>query len=233
MNLRSMSVVLLSSIALACGGDSSTGVNGGSITLSASQATAVMTKITQVTPLHGDIAWLADSANLVLRSGAVAERVDINTNLGSGPFYAVGLQRAVQSGSSRFSTFDIIAFNDPSNPTDFIIIDGFRIGTTSPPTSVTGAFGGSLLNGHLFHVSGNSVSSWRAAVGTGTLSTGSIGSACSGFQGDATVSCTQADLVAAFTIDLALADLGSPTTSDRSAVLATKSVPGIILNFHF
>ncbi len=233
MNLRSGSVVLASAIVLACGGDSSTGVNGGSITLSASQAAAVMTKIIQIAPQRADIAWLADSANLVLRSGAVAERVDINTDFAAGPFYAVGLQRAIQNSLSPYSTFNFIAFNDPSNPTDFVLVYGVKVGATSPPTSVSGDFGSSIMNAYLFHVSGSSVSAWRAAVGTGTLSTGNTGTACPGFQGDATVTCSQADLVAAFRIDLALADLGNPSSADKSAALTTKTVPGIILNFHF
>lgn len=234
MNLRSLSAGLASLLVLGCGGgDKTTGVTGHSVKLSATQASALMTKVVQIAPLHSSIAWLADSANLVLRSGAVAMQVDIATNLGSGPFYAVGLQRAVQTSPNSFSTFDLIAFNDPDNPTDFIIVDGFKSGTSTPPTSVTGSFGGATVNGHLFHIAGNSISSWRASAGTATLARGTFATACEGFQGDATVTCTQANLNASFSIDLALADVGSATTDDKTAVLSSIPVPGIILNFHF
>ena len=124
--------------ALGCGSDKVVGP-ASQITLSAAQATVLMNKIGQFAPLHNQIAWLADSANLVIKSGSQVDLILVSTNLAPGPFYAVGLQRAVQLTGSSFSTFDLIAFNDPSNPTDFIVIDGYNSGSGAPPTSTSAA----------------------------------------------------------------------------------------------
>ena len=237
MNLGRLSFGFTSVLVLGCGGEKSTGVGSGSITLSAAQATALMTKIELIAPLKSDLAWLADSANLVLRSGAVAERIALTTNLSpGGPFYAVGLQRKIQSAANTFSTFDLIAFNDPSNPTEFLIVNGFKSSTTTPPASVSGSFGGATIHGHLFRVVGNSLSAlthWTATLGTASFSTGAVGSACTEFQDDVHVTCSQADLNVSFSIDLAPADLGAPETDDRTAALGATTVPGILLSFHY
>jgi len=192
-----------------------------------------MARITELAPVHPELAWLADSANLVLKSGAEADVIPITTDLAAGPFYAVGLQRGVQVSAIAFSTFDLIAFNDPSNPTDFIIVDGFMSGTGTPPTSASGAFGGSAVNGHFFHVAGNTVTAWRAQVGTATLSTGPVGNSCTGFASTMSVTCAQSALTAEFTIDSAVQDSGVQTSGTRSASLAATSVAGILLSYSF
>lgn len=225
-------LVVGSLFVIGCGSDS-TGTHGPTVTLSAAEATVLMARITELAPVHPELAWLADSANLVLKSGAEADVIPLTTDLAAGPFYAVGLQRGVQVSANAFSTFDLIAFNDPSNPTDFIIVDGFMTGTGTPPTSASGAFGGSAMNGHLFHVAGNTVTAWRAQGGTGTLSTGSVGSACTGFQSTATVTCAQSALTAEFNFDSAVQDGGVQTSGTRSASLAATTVAGILLSYHF
>jgi hypothetical protein len=227
----SVGLVVGSLFAIGCGSDT-TGTHGPTVTLTAAQATILMARITELAPVHPELAWLADSANLVLRSGAEADVIPLTTDLAAGPFYAVGLQRGVQVSAIAFSTFDLIAFNDPSNPTDFIIVDGFMTGTAGPPpTSASGAFGGSAVNGHLFHVAGNTVTAWRAQAGTATLSTGSVGASCAGFQSTAAVTCAQSSLTAEFAISSALENGGGQTS--RSASLAATTVAGILLSYHF
>jgi len=228
----SVGLVVGSLFAVGCGSDS-TGPHGPAVTLTEAQATVLMARITELAPVHPELAWLADSANLVLRSGAEADVISLTTDLGAGPFYAVGLQRGVQVSFSTYSTFDLIVFNDPSNPTDFIIVDGFESGTGTPPTSVTGAFGGAV-NGHLFHVAGNTVTAWRAQGGTATLSTGSIGNPCTGFaSGIGTITCAQAALTAEFNINSAMQDSGAQTSGTRSASLAATTVAGILISYGF
>jgi len=224
-------LVVSSLFAVGCGSDSA-GPHGPSVTLTAADATVLMARITELAPVHPELAWLADSANLVLKSGAEADVIPLTTDLAAGPFYAVGLQRGVQVSAIAFSTFDLIAFNDPSNPTDFIIVDGFMSGTGTPPTSASGAFGGAV-NGHLFHVAGNTVTAWRAQGGTATLSTGSAGNACAGFASNAGVTCAQSGLTVEFTIDSAVQDSGVQTSATPSASLATTTVAGILLSYHF
>ena len=229
----SVGLVVGSLFAIGCGSDA-TGPRGPALTLTAAQATVLMARITELAPVHPELAWLADSANLVLRSGAEADVIPLTTDLAAGPFYAVGLQRGVQVSASSFSTFDLIVFNDPSNPTDFIIVDGYMTGTGTPPTSVTGAFGGSAMNGYLFHVAGNTVTAWRAQAGTATLSTGPVGNPCTGFvSGIGTITCAQSALTAEFNIDSAVQDSGVQTSGTRSASLAATTVAGILLSYHF
>jgi hypothetical protein len=232
MRLRCASVglVVSSLFVLGCGSDSATGP-AATLTLDANQAGAVMNKIVQIAPLHAEIAWLADSANLVLKSGAEADLIPLSITTAAGPFYAVGLQRRVQLSASSFSTFDLIAFNDPSNPTDFIIIDGFNSGTGPPPTSTTGAFDGPV-NGYIFHIDGSTVSAWRAGLGTGTLSGGAPGNACTGFQGSTGITCAQASLTATFSITGAFQDAGPSSNSIAQATLGTSTVAGIVLNYN-
>jgi len=219
----------MSSFALGCGGDNSTGP-ATTLTLSATQATVLMNKIIQIAPINTEISWLADSANLVLTSGAEADLIPLSITTGAGPFYAVGLQRRVQLTGSSFSTFDLIAFNDPSNPTDFLIVDGYSSGTSTPPTSTSGAFDG-LINGYLFHLDGSTISAWRAALGSGTLTGGAPGSSCAGFQSSAGVTCAQASLNAAFTITGAFQEAGPTSSTLAQASLASSTVSGIVLNY--
>jgi hypothetical protein len=227
----SVGLVVGSLFAIGCGSDT-TAPHGPTITLTAAEATVLMDRITQLAPVHPELAWLADSANLVLKSGAEADVIPLTTDLAAGPFYAVGLERGVQVSISSFSTFDLIAFNDPSNPTDFIIVDGFTAGTGTPPTSASGDFGGAV-NGHLFHVAGNTVTAWRAQGGTAALSTGAVGDACTGFVSNVAVTCAQSTLTAEFTIGTAVQDSGPQTSGTRSASLAATTVAGILLSYHF
>jgi hypothetical protein len=217
------------SFTLACGSDKATGPEN-QIILSAAQATALMNKITQFAALQTEIAWLGDSANLVLKSGAEADLIPVSTNLGPGPFYAVGLQRAVQLPTNPFSTFDLIAFNDPSNPTDFIMVDGYIQGSGAPPTSVSGVFDGPV-NGYFFHTEGSTVTAWRAALGTAALSRGGSGGGCTGFQSSSGVTCTLADLTTSFTVTAAFQDAGPQSNAIVQASLNTTTVAGILLSF--
>ena len=231
-NRLSAQLIVLSLAIFGCGSDTPTGT--GSVDhLTEAQASALMTRITQLAPVHPELSWLADSADLVLRSGAEVDIVNLNTDLGTGPFYAVGLQRAVVNPSNSFGTFDIIIFNDPSNPTDFIIVDGYASGTgTTPPQTASGSFGGQTVNAHLFKVVGNTVSAWRAQTGTATLSTGTLGDACPGFPTGPTVSCAQSQLLVDFAIDVARHDNGVQPTDTRYGQLLHVAVPGIRLHFH-
>lgn len=207
---------------------------GAAIHLSAAQAALLVSRVGQIAPVHPELAWLRDSVSLVLTSGAEADRIEVVTDLGQGPFYAVGLQRAISTTFNSFATFDLIAFNDPSNPTDFIIVDGYAPGAgTSPPRSVTGSFGTSTASGHLFHVAGSAVSAWRAEGGTASFSTGIAGGACLGFQARAGVSCAQSALEGSFAITVARRDDGGQPVDTRTASLASIDVAGILLSMEF
>jgi hypothetical protein len=227
-------VSIVASIFLAACGDPISPVAGGpSIKLSAQQAATVTSRITQLAPVHPELAWLGDSISLVIKTGVEVDSVDLATDLGAGPFYAIALQRAITTSINATATFDVILFNNPSNPTDFIIADGWsQLPVRTPPTSVSGAFGAQLTNSgvtaHLFHVAGGAVTAWRAATGTAAFTSGAEGGACPSFTATSGVTCSTTGLHASFVIGSATHDNGSSADS-RSASLVAVDVPGILL----
>src|SRR5437867_10302018 len=232
----SATLATLSSLLVGCSDSSGPTTDGARIQLTAAQAALLVSRVSQIAPVHPELAWLGDSVSLVLKSGAFADRIDVTTDLGAGPFYAVGLQRAIATSTAQ-ATFDIIAFNDPSNPTDFIIVDAWtRAANSTPPSSAGGPFGQSSdlqVSGHLFHVSGNTVTAWRAESGAASFVGGAAAGVCDGFQPASGVTCAQSALQATFTIAVARHDGGVQPADTRTASLAATAVTGILLTFHF
>ncbi|HYV95945.1 MAG TPA: hypothetical protein VE967_00670 [Gemmatimonadaceae bacterium] len=218
----------------ACGGDSPTDTTSqGTVQLSAQQATVIKTRIAQLAPVHPELAWLADTIQYVISGGTEIKEAPI-TGAGTGPFYAVSLQRTITTSFSATAAFDAIFFNDPSNPTDFIIASGW-IGTSNdePPGSVSGTFGAptanSTVNAHFFHVSGSTVTSWTATAGTASFSmgTGHTGP-CDGIADTPTVLCQPVDLNVTFNITNAMPDV--PTiSSTRAAAISQAAIGGIVI----
>ncbi|MGH7623902.1 MAG: hypothetical protein ACREOJ_01120, partial [Gemmatimonadaceae bacterium] len=222
----------------ACSSDSTGPINGQPIHLTQAEVSALESQVTKLAPVFPELAFLADSVSVVLQAGAEADPVDITTDLGAGPFYAVGLQRAFSNGATSFTTFDFIAFNDPANPTDFIIVDGYAPGDgPTTPQSASGSFGdassGIVFTGHLFHVSDNVVLAWRALAGTASMATGTTGGDCVAFQGTAGVTCTQAAMQASIEITQSEPQSATQGGESRSASLSSASVAGVLLSFEF
>lgn len=204
------------------------------IQLSSAQATAIRNRIVQIAPIHSELAFLADTIALVVGTGLEVSQVDVTTNADDGPFYAVSLQRTIRAGTANSAAFDVILFNDPSNPTAFIIANGWTNPNTNTdsPTSVSGTFGSpsatSIVNAHFFRVEGSTVTSWRATDGTATFSLGSTAGTCPSVPDATGITCQGAELDVAFDIITAMSD--NPAVSlTRSASLSTTSVGGIII----
>jgi hypothetical protein len=196
-------------------------------------------RVATIAPVHPELAWLADSISLVISAGVEVDSVGLTTNLGGGPFYAVALQRAITlTGLNSSATFDAIFFNDPSNPTDFLIVDGWKQNNSAAiPTSVSGSFNNpqttQTLNAHFFHVNGTTVTAWRGTAGTATLTSGTTSTnSCLNITALGSATCSTTALTTAFTISTALADNGSALDT-KNATLSTTDLPGIRLTFHF
>lgn len=234
MNTRGRLIpMFVAAICEACGGSTAPVAGGASIKLSAQQAATVTSRITQLAPVHPELSWMADSISLVIKAGVEVDSVGISTSLGVGPFYAIALQRSITTSSTSSASFDVILFNNPSNPTDFIIADGWsRSSTRTPATSVAGSFGASSGNSsvtaHLFQVAGGTVTAWRAVSGTASFASGQTGSACPSFTPTSGVTCSTTGLHASFVIGSATRDNGSSADA-RSATLTPVDVPGILL----
>lgn len=220
----------------ACTNDDPAGPDGeGSIELSPAQVTAIRNAVVELAGVDAELAWLADTIDIIVSAGVTATEVDVTTDLADGPFYAVSLQRTITTNTTATAAFDVILFNNPSNPTDFIIANGWinpGSGDT-PPTTVSGTFGSpganSIVNAHLFHISGDDVQAWRAGSGTATFSYAAApAGTCSTVEDSESVTCDPADLTATFNVTNAAAD-GGGATGTRSASISASTVRGIII----
>jgi hypothetical protein len=218
----------------ACGANESIGPTTGElITLSAAQAAALVSKVESFGALDPNLASLSDTVEVVLKAGAEAKRIDVTTDLGSGPFWAVSLHMPNTISSPASSTFHVIAFNEPNNPTQFIILGGWAQGTgNNPPSTVNGSLSGpsatTSVTGHLFSVSGSQVSAWRATSGGSVLTSSATGQACTGFTGPGT--CVRGAMDVSFSIAGTIPDAGSAATGQRTASGTITSIPGIRLS---
>jgi hypothetical protein len=237
MHSLRMSVATFASLAILAGcGDAVTTSpppDGNTIVLSQAQAALIVQRVTMAAPTHPELAALADTINVIVKAGAEANRMDVTTNSGVETFYAVGLHRAVKQTPESHSTFHVIGFDDPSNPTSFLVLGGWRVTGANPPTSVTGSFAGpgtdNSVTGHLFSVSGSAISVWHAVQGTSTLAAAPGSEACVGFTPSPGVTCAQSELTATFAMTSASPDPGSSATGTRSASSSSQTLPGITL----
>jgi hypothetical protein len=213
-----------------CGGDTTSPTLGDQIQLTSTQTAALLARVEELAPVHPDLAWLADSAQLVLKTGATADRIHITVAGTEQSYYAVGLQRAIARPTNSFATFHLIAFSDPSNPTDWVIANGYASSAGStPPTSVTGSYGGDAVFTHLIHVDGHTATDWVATAGLASLANALTGSACSGFPTTQGVTCFESTLLASFNVTAASPQ--NQPSNTRTASLASVAVPGILLRF--
>lgn len=211
---------------------------GETIHLTNAQASALVSFMTTVSTASNDatLAALADSARFVLKSGAEAHQIDVTTDLGDGPYWAVSMQRThVGTGSSpqSWSTFHVIAFNEPNNVSRFIVLGGYSsVSGTTPPNSVSGSIGPSgtsSLTGHFFNVIGSQVSSWHANAGTVSLTATPASEACADFSAT-NMTCVKASMSLNFNIMGTVA--GNGTTGQRTGSTASaQTAPGVRLAF--
>ena len=226
--MRRRSFVIAAVIAFAgCGDDGITDPNPPIITLSAQQAAAIAARAEDIADVHPDLDWLADSIEVVVRAGAQAKRILVRENGEPVDLYAVSLQRDVRTSTSSFATWHLLAFDNASNPTVFVVANGFAQGSgTTPPTSVNGPFGGQSVHAHVIVINGSTIDDRRATTGGATFAAGTIGGACpvSGTP-PAGVSCNLAEMEVGFDI----VNVTPPYTTARTYNLLAVNVPGVKL----
>ena len=206
------------------------------INLTQAQAATLVSRMTSFSSTDASLAALGDSARFVLSAGAEARQINVTTDLGEGPYWAVSLHRSrVGTGASpqSWSTFHVIAFNEPNNPTRFIVLGGFnQVSGTTPPTSVSGPIGagaGGSLTAHLFSVSGTQVSAWHASGGTSSLNATPSLESCPGFSASG-MTCLKSTMTANFNITTTVPGNGTTGTRTMSTASA-QTAPGIRLAF--
>jgi hypothetical protein len=223
-----------SSLALAGCSESKTGPTTGElITLTSAQAAALVGRMESFGANDPTLAALADTVDVVIKAGAQARMIDVTTDLGSGPFWAVSLHMPNTISSPASSTFHIIAFNEPNNPTQFIILGGWQQATgANPPNTVTGSLSGptstTSVTAHLFSVSGSAVSAWHATAGSSYMTSATTSGSCVGFTGPGT--CAPATMDISFNISGSVAGAGTAATGQRTASGTVNGIPGIRLS---
>src|SRR5215208_1556856 len=105
---------------LSCGDSESTGPTGvpDKLSFTAAQVQSLDSTgqvIVQANPGDGNLKSLVDSTLMVLTAGVEAKRVNIVTNLTSAPLYVVGVHRAIARAGGSFSTWTLVAIDDPSH----------------------------------------------------------------------------------------------------------------------
>jgi len=156
---RATSVVAITALAslAACGSDN-TGPTLPSdvIQLTGGQVSALDSAVRAAVgsnPSNPDLKALLDSAIDALAAGVQAKRIDVNTDLTTAPLFFVGIHRAysIAAGGS-FSTWTVVAFDDPSHVSTMIDLGGFAPGGAAPPNSASGTIGGDGVgNARSFH----------------------------------------------------------------------------------
>lgn len=213
---------------VSCGDNGITDPNPPLITLSAQQAGTLVTHAEAIADLDPELQWLADSIEVVVRAGAQAKRIEVFENGEALGFYAVSLQRDVVTSTSSFATWHLIAFDNATDPSVFIVANGFAQGTgTTPPTSVNAGFGGQSVFAHIIILEDNlTVTDRRAVTGGASFSARSIGGACpvSGTP-PAGVTCNLAEMDVLFDI----VQVSPPAPAASTLHLLSVAVPGVKL----
>ncbi|HEX7940136.1 MAG TPA: hypothetical protein VF483_14205, partial [Gemmatimonadaceae bacterium] len=227
---RFLCMCVVSLAVSACGRDS-TAVEGATVvTLTEAQAAALVSKAQTMSTSSSDLAWLTDSIEVVLRAGEPALKVTITVDSVAKSYYAVGLMRQFAT-ANPFSTFHFIAFNDATNPTDFVLANAYSPATDSTaPNSTLGTFGGANAFGHIVHVSGSTVVDQVAHSGSALFQRVETGAACPGFVASVTVSCASATMLMQLNISFAtsVASFGDTHTATTGVPI----VPAVLLTFH-
>ena len=221
-----VSIALALSI-VACSDDPTEPVNGDVITLTQGQAVALVAKVESFGAQDATLIGLSDTVDVVIKAGAQARRIDVTSDIGSGSYWAVSLQ--VVAGTT--STFHVVAFDDPSNPTRFIILGGAVLGSATPVNSASGAIGTNgttSLTGHLLSTSGTAVSAWHVSGGTLSFVVHPTAQACPGFVGGG--SCVSLTMDVAFNFTASVPDQNGPATGQRTGSGAAEGIPGVRLS---
>ena len=180
-------------------------------------------QMVRANPGDPDLKSLVDSTLMVFTAGVRAKRIEIATNLTTEPLYAIGIHRAVaRPQGGAFSTWTLVAFDDPAELTYLIEVSGFAQGAGgSAPALVAGTIGdgSGIVNAMLLQVgAGGAVTKWHASAGTVSISSDPAKVACPGFAQTPSLSCALETMHARFT---ALAPTGSGGAGARQATLPT------------
>jgi hypothetical protein len=189
--------------------------------------------IVQANPGNANLKALADSTLAVLTAGIEAKHVDLTTNLTTAPLYFVGIHRTTAQSTGSWSTWTLVAIDDPSRLANLVEVSGFaQSASATAPASVSGTIGdgSGIVNATLLQVgAGGAVTEWRAGTGTVSFSSDAPSAPCAGFTGTAHITCALETMHVHFTVSAAS---GSSGAGARQATLSTDTaVPAMRLTY--
>jgi hypothetical protein len=223
---------------VACSGASDTGPSTvpDRLQLTAAQVSSLDSAgqaMAQANPGNANLKSLADSTFAVLRAGIEARRVEIGTDLTTAPLYLVGIHRTAARSTGSWSTWTLVAIDDPSRLAYVVEVSGFAQNTSpTPPASVSGTIGDGtgIVNATLLQVgAGGAVTEWRANTGTVTFSSDAPGAPCSGFTATPNMTCTLETMHVRFSANAASGTGG--TSARRATLTADAEVPAMRLTY--
>jgi hypothetical protein len=221
-------------MALALGASACSDGSGptGRVRLSAAQADAVLARAEQIAIADHSLDWLRDSLEIVIHAGTEVKRITIRIDGTDRTYHAVGLNRVfVNTGATNSAaTFHLLAFDDVSNPVKFVIVNGFQQnGTTTPPTTASGAFGSAGTAGHIIEIENTGAYDWIMLGGTSSFASAPDGAPCEGFTPANGISCFESALSLSFFVGLTQPP--SVLLPGKTASLELTDVPAVTLRF--
>jgi hypothetical protein len=241
LSLRHSRLAILCGLSLVLAGCSGADNTGPATTPDKLQLTAAQVNsldssgqvIAQANPGNANLKALADSTLAVLTAGIEAKRVDIATNLTTAPLYLVGIHRTATGSTGSYSTWTLVAIDDPSRLANLVEVSGFAESPSgTPPASVSGTIGDGtgIVNAMLLQVgAGGAVTEWRASTGSVSFSSDAPGAPCPGFTAIPHITCALETMHVHFT---ASAAGGSGGAGARQATLAVDTaVPAMRLSY--
>lgn len=220
-----MGPVTLALALSACSDEPTEPVNEDVITLTQAQAVALVTKVESFGAQDATLRALSDTIDVVIRAGAQARRIEVTSDIGNGPYWAVSL--SVVSGTT--STFSVVAFDDPSNPTRFIILGGAVLGSASVVNTASGSIGTTgttSLTGHILMILDNSLFAWHVSGGSLSFTVHPTTQSCPSFVGPGTCVSITTDATFSFTASIGTGTISSQRTASGTGV----GIPGVRLS---
>jgi hypothetical protein len=137
------------------------------VTLTASQASNLVAKAQTMSTVDPDLAWLADSIEVVLKTGTLAANIPITVDGTVKRYYAVSIIRQIIGDSTATSTWHVIAFDDATTPTDFILVNAWaEIPGDVPIGDFAIALGAPSAFAHKVKFTGAAVTDYVGQTGT-------------------------------------------------------------------
>lgn len=226
-SVRSCTAAAVLGLLAACSSSTSPGPKQHTVELTAAQAQAIAQRLEQIGASNPALGDLADSIAVGIQAGAVVNSIDLTGDLGDGPFYAFGLKRVFEGAPGFGPELNVLAFDNPSDPQNFVLID--VMASSGTPDAAAGSFGTSA-GGVVFQVSGDSLLTWDATGGLVSITGHGPNGGCGSYQPPPGITCALETMHISFSITSTVPDVNTSGTGP-TASFAGADLAGVVLTF--